>query len=64
MERPRAEDTRDKARGQEGERAPDSKVARCHFNGVCLNAAFINHFELKWRSSISNSWKTSPQEAK
>lgn len=64
MERPRAGATRDKAPGLEREHGPASKVARCRSNGGCLNAAFISHFELKWRSSIWNSWKASRQGAK
>jgi hypothetical protein len=64
MGRHRAGATRDKVPGLEGERAPGSKVAKCRSNGVFPNAAFISHFELKWQSSIWNSWKGSHLEAK
>ena len=64
MGRPRAEATRDRALDLGEERALGSKVVRCRSNGVCLSAAFIIPFELKWQSLIWNNWKLFHRGAK
>jgi hypothetical protein len=47
MEKPPVEAIRVRVHGQEEERGPDLKAARCRSNDVCPSAAFTILFGLK-----------------